>query len=61
MSDVIVNEITAFRARLDPMLMRLKSAVTTSETRTEFRGIFQPGVTCALIRESLKLVLVAVV
>lgn len=43
--DVIVSEMTAFRATWDPMLIIDSRIVTMSETITEFRGMFQPGVT----------------
>ena len=37
----------AFRATVEPMLMRERRIVTTRETRTALRGMFQPGVTFA--------------
>jgi hypothetical protein len=44
-SDVIVSDITALRATWDPMLIIERRTVTTSDTMTELRGMFQPGVT----------------
>jgi hypothetical protein len=44
-SDVIVSDITALRATWDPMLIIERRIVTTSDTMTELRGMFQPGVT----------------
>lgn len=44
-SDVIVKEMMAFRATVDPMLMRESNIVTTSDTKTAFNGMFHPGVT----------------
>lgn len=45
-NEVIVSEMTAFRATLEPMLMRESRMVTPNETITEFSGMFHPGVTC---------------
>lgn len=45
-SEVIVNEMTAFRATWEPMLIIDSRMVTARETITELRGMFQPGVTC---------------
>jgi len=36
----------ALRASVEPMLIRERRIVTTRETRTAFRGMFHPGVTC---------------
>ena len=41
----MVSEITALRATWDPMFIIERRTVTTSETITELRGMFQPGVT----------------
>ena len=46
--DVIVREMTAFRATSDPMLIIDSRIVTTRDTITEFKGMFQPGVTWQL-------------
>ena len=35
----------AFRAAVEPMLMRERQIVTRRETMTALRGMFQPGVT----------------
>ena len=35
----------ANRASVEPMLIRERRAVTTRETMTALRGMFQPGVT----------------
>ena len=37
----------ALKATVEPMLMRERRIVTTRETRTALRGMFQPGVTFA--------------
>jgi hypothetical protein len=44
-NDVIVSDMTAFRATWDPMLINDRRIVTMSDTMTELRGMFQPGVT----------------
>ena len=44
----IVREIMASNATVDPILMSDSSTVTTRDTRTALRGIFQPGVTLQL-------------
>ena len=44
-SDEMVKEMMAFSAAVEPMLMRESNVVTTKETMTAFKGIFQPGVT----------------
>lgn len=36
----------ALKATLEPMLIKERRVVTRSEIITEFRGIFQPGLTC---------------
>ena len=41
----MVSEMMASSATVDPMLMSDSSIVTTRDTRTALRGIFQPGVT----------------
>lgn len=41
----MVSEMMAFNATEEPMLMSESSTVTARETRTAFRGMFQPGVT----------------
>ena len=41
----MVSEMMAESATVDPMLMSDSSIVTTRDTRTALRGIFQPGVT----------------
>jgi len=41
----MVRETTALRAAVEPMLMRERRMVTTRETMTALRGMFQPGVT----------------
>ena len=43
--DVMVSDMTAFRATSDPMLIIDSSTVMTRDTITELRGMFQPGVT----------------
>ena len=35
----------AFKATVDPILIRESSMVTSKDTITAFSGIFQPGVT----------------
>ena len=44
----MVSEMMASNATVDPMLMSDSNTVTTRDTRTAFRGIFQPGVTLQL-------------
>lgn len=39
------RELMAFRATEEPMLMQESSELTTRETQTARRGMFQPGVT----------------
>ena len=41
----MVSEMMASSATVDPMLMSDSRIVTTRDTRTALRGIFQPGVT----------------
>lgn len=41
----MVRETMAFRATVEPILMRERTTVTPRETRTALRGMFQPGVT----------------
>ena len=36
----------AVNAAVEPMLIKESRAVIARETRTEFRGIFHPGLTC---------------
>ena len=44
----MVSEIMASNATVDPMLMSDSNTVTTRDTRTALRGMFQPGVTLQL-------------
>lgn len=41
-----MSETIAARATVEPMLISERRIVTIRETRTEFSGMFQPGVTC---------------
>lgn len=36
----------AVNAAVEPMLIKESRAVITRETRTEFKGMFHPGLTC---------------
>lgn len=45
MRDATPREAMALKATVEPTLMRDKRMVMTKETRTEFKGIFQPGLT----------------
>lgn len=42
----MVNETMAVSAAVEPMLIKESRAVIARETRTEFKGIFHPGLTC---------------
>jgi len=40
------REPIALNATVEPMLIRDRSVVMVNVMRTEFRGMFQPGLTC---------------
>lgn len=42
----MVNETMAVNAAVEPMLIKESRAVIARETRTEFKGMFHPGLTC---------------
>jgi hypothetical protein len=51
----VPREAIALKAVLEPMLIRDKRIVMQKETRTEFRGMSQPGRTCEAIAISIML------
>ena len=42
---LVVRDKMPFRAVVEPIFMRERRIVTIRETRTAFKGMFQPGVT----------------
>ena len=45
-SALVAIELMALKATVEPMLIRERSVVVRKVSKTELRGIFQPGFTC---------------
>ena len=47
------RDAMALKAVLEPMLIRDRRMVMQKDTRTEFRGMSQPGRTCGIVAISI--------